>query len=153
MRVKVVLGLLSLLTLSVEVTAQVPVAPIANRALTRADTLQALHSLYQTKRRTGKVMTGLAGATLGTAVYSGAQVPLGGSIMSPSRPDERETTFATVAMVSGLAGIGLAIFGVDTWSQHTEAHEREAVALIEQRKALPKHVQRQLHHRLRRLAK
>jgi hypothetical protein len=98
-------------------------------------------------------MTGLAVPVLGSAVYAGTQLPTSGSIMSYSPPDKRETTFSLVAIINGLSGIGLAALGVDTWSLHTEAREREAVALVEQRKALPKPVQRQLRHRLRRLAK
>ncbi|SNC68419.1 hypothetical protein SAMN06265337_2305 [Hymenobacter gelipurpurascens] len=140
-------GLLLLSTTEAQ-SQTLPPAASTPRVFTRADTLQALHSLFLANRRRGRVMTGLAPVLAGVAAYSGSQIEFYIDIFGTGQPDTTSDWPAVGAVLGGFSSVALAILGPSTWGRNSKEREREAVRLYEQHQPLPKRVQRQLHRRL-----
>jgi hypothetical protein len=141
--------LTGLLLLFTKAEAQtLPSAAPSTRIFTRADTLQALHTLFLANRRRGRLMTGLVPVMVGATIYSGNHIEFDFTIFGG--PAEKTTSDLPVigALVGGLSTLVLAVTGPGTWSRNSKQREKETIRLFEQHQPLPKRVQHQLHNRL-----
>ena len=128
----------------------VPSAPMpSNRVFIRADTLQALHTIFRTGRTWGKVLTALAPVTIGIVAYSGAKTDMGGyDVLSGSSRDPN--SYAYVATLGTPVAITLSLVGPLSWKANSKSNEQETIRKYEQRLPLSKRVQRRLHNQLER---
>jgi hypothetical protein len=137
-----------LLLSSREAKAQAPPPVVITPVLTRADTLQALHTLFLANRRRGRVMSGLVPVLVGATAYSASQVEIYIDLSGTGQRDISHDLPIITTFLGGLGALVMAWLGPNTWSRNSKEREKEAVRLYEQRKPLPKRVQRQLHNRL-----
>lgn len=143
------LALLLVVGLTCRAQALSSPAPI-NRVFTRADTLQALHTLFRTGRTWGKALTILAPVTIGMVGYAGSKMDLGGyDILSGSSTDPNGYTYA--AIFGTPVAITLSLVGPLSWKANAKYMEQETIRDYEQRRPLSKRVQRRLHNQLERM--
>ncbi|MCC2545605.1 hypothetical protein LJY25_04050 [Hymenobacter sp. BT175] len=133
------LALLSLGSVSCSFAQSVPASPtpVARPALlTRADTVAALHELFQTKRQANKSYLVAVPITIGlTVVAIGVSAV---NALSSSKPS------AVPAVASLGVGVGVTSTVLAGYLRYTKGREREVIEKYEQKKKLPGWVWRKL---------
>ena len=114
-----------------------PLPTAASRPLlTSADTLEALHALFQMKRKTSGLSLAAAPVALGLTVVTAAVAAL-----SQLDSGSSDATLPTIGMLAGIGGtVGL----LSHYVRYTKGSEAEVLSLYERTHELPSWVKRNL---------
>ena len=114
-----------------------PLPTAASRPLlTSADTLEALHALFQMKRKTSGLSLAAAPVALGLTVVASAVAAL-----SQMDSGSSDTTLPTMGI---LAGVGGTVALLSRYTRYTKGNEKEILGKYERTHMLPGWVKRNL---------
>ena len=123
-----------------------------NRVFTRADTLQALHTMFRRGRRWGKVVTVLAPITGGIVAYSYHRVELGFiDFFGTGNPDNVVNGYTYAAGFGIPLTLAFSIVGPLSWAANSKDKEQETIREFEQHLPLSRRIQKRLHNQLERV--